>query len=300
MAKNEFIKLGDKIVTKPQGADYDLIPGKVYDLDWDRWNETYIFKENGSLNLPKKIYTTKRDIIFKKRILTYFNNTNTNTTGVMLAGTKGTGKSLMAKVLAKESGLPIIVVNSNYPSCKLIKFFKGFETPVCVIFDEVEKNFQTDKMLDFLDGIEKTAQKLVIMTCNDLSKVSEYMHDRCSRIRYLRKYTPEENIAFLSVLAEDLEIKNKDAVVEYCKNNIKLLSMDNIVSFMREVKMFEDDNFTPEEIIEFMNISTKNSNTTDITETVETIINNDDNDNKTDEDCEDDYYVDVPDPVEDY
>ena len=39
MSKNtEFIKIGDRVVAKPKGADYDLIPGKVYDLSYDRWN----------------------------------------------------------------------------------------------------------------------------------------------------------------------------------------------------------------------------------------------------------------------
>lgn len=64
-------------------------------------------------------------------------------------------------------------------------------------------------MLDFLDGVEKTAQKLVIMTCNDLSQVSQYMQDRCSRIRYLRRYSPDENAAFLPMLADDLVLRTK-------------------------------------------------------------------------------------------
>ena len=95
MAKNEFIKIGEQIIAKPNGADYDLIPGKVYDLSWNRWEDSPIFKENGELNLPKKVYSTKTDDIFKKRIITYFNKANTNTTGVMLAGTKGTGNSVI-------------------------------------------------------------------------------------------------------------------------------------------------------------------------------------------------------------
>lgn len=258
MAKNEFIKIGEQIIAKPKGADYDLIPGKVYDLSWNRWEDSPIFKENGELNLPKKIYSTKTDDVFKKRIITYFNKANTNTTGVMLAGTKGTGKTVMAKILAKESGLPIIVVNPDYPEGKLIKFFKSFTTPVCVLFDEVEKNFKTEYMLDFLDGVEKTVQKLVIMTCNDLSQVSQYMQDRCSRVRYLRRYSPDENAAFLPMLADDFGIKNKEEVVKFCKENIKLLSMDNIVSFMSEVKMLEDEDISLQEIINIMNISTKN------------------------------------------
>ena len=97
MTKNEFIKIGEQIIAKPKGADYDLIPGKVYDLSWNRWEDSPIFKENGELNLPKKVYSTKTDDIFKKRIITYFNKANTNTTGVMLAGTKGTGNSVKRK-----------------------------------------------------------------------------------------------------------------------------------------------------------------------------------------------------------
>lgn len=287
MAKNEFIKIGEQIIAKPKGADYDLIPGKVYDLSWNRWEDSPIFKENGELNLPKKIYSTKTDDVFKKRIITYFNKANTNTTGVMLAGTKGTGKTVMAKILAKESGLPIIVVNPDYPEDKLIKFFKSFTTPVCVLFDEVEKNFKTERMLDFLDGVEKTAQKLVIMTCNDLSQVSQYMQDRCSRVRYLRRYSPDENAAFLPMLADDFGIKNKEEVIKFCKENIKLLSMDNIVSFMSEVKMLEDEDISLQEIINIMNISTENI-PTKVSDTVEYDDECDDCDECNDvyDDCE--------------
>lgn len=203
----------------------------------------------------------------------------------MLAGTKGTGKTVMAKILAKESSLPIIVVNPDYPESKLIKFFKSFTTPVCVLFDEVEKNFKTEYMLDFLDGVEKTAQKLVIMTCNDLSRVSQYMQDRCSRIRYLRRYSPDENAAFLPMLADDFGIKNKEEVVKFCKDNIKLLSMDNIVSFMSEVKMLEDEDISLQEIINIMNISTENI-PTKVSDTVEY---DDEYDNEDNEYSDDDY-----------
>lgn len=250
----EFIKIGDRLVIKPQGADYDLIPGKVYDLSYDRYACDDIFKENGELSLPSKVYTSKKDEFFKKRVLTYFNNAFTDTTGVMLAGTKGTGKTIMAKVLAKESNLPIIIVDPQYPEHRLIKYFKQINTPVCILFDEVDKSFDTEKMLDFLDGLQKTSKKLVIMTCNNLGRVSEYLQDRCSRIRYLRKYTTEDNLEFLDVLIEDMGIKNVEAVSKFCRENIKLLSMDNIVAFLNEVKMLENEDITLDEIISVMNI----------------------------------------------
>ena len=250
----EFIKIGDRLVIKPNGADYDLIPGKVYDLSYDRYSGDDIFKENGELSLPTKVYTSEKDEFFKKRVLTYFNNAFTDTTGVMLAGTKGTGKTIMAKVLAKESNLPIIIVDPQYPEHRLIKYFKQINTPVCILFDEVDKSFDTEKMLDFLDGLQKTSKKLVIMTCNNLHKVSEYLQDRCSRIRYLRKYTTDDNLEFLDILIKDMGIKNVEEVSKFCRENIKLLSMDNIVAFLNEVKMLEDEDITLEEIISVMNI----------------------------------------------
>ena len=251
----EFIKIGKNIVIKPQGADYSLEAGKVYDLSWDRYNGNYIFTENGDLNLPAKVYNLKKDESFKKRVLTYFNSSGNQTTGVMLAGVKGTGKTVLAKVMAKESGLPIIVIDSGYPASQLNKFFKGFKTPVCVIFDEIEKKWDTNNMLDFLDGIEATAKKLVLMTCNKLSLVSEYMQDRCSRVRYIRKYGARDNEELIRSFVEDNGIKNVDEVTNYITSKMCILSIDNVLAFIKEVKLMENDNITLDEIIEDMNIS---------------------------------------------
>ena len=255
---SEFLKLGDIIVIKPKGADYSLEAGKVYDLNFSRFEGPRL-KENGELNLPPKVYKSKKDEIFIKRILDYHHNSKANTTGVMMAGTKGTGKSIMAKVIAKESNLPIIIVSPDFPASQLTTYFKQFTQEVCIIFDEVEKNYNTEMMLSFLDGIEKTCRKLVLMTCNEISCVSQYMTDRCSRVRYLRKYSENSNIEFLPMIVEDLQIKNPEKVIEFCKNEIKLLSMDNIFAFLQEVKAYEGVIDDLGEIISIMNISTKTS-----------------------------------------
>lgn len=266
---SEFIKIGKNIVTKPQGADYDLIPGKVYDLNWDRWESRPIFSENGDLNLPKKVYELKKDKTFKERVLTCFSKTGAQTTGVMLAGTKGTGKTILAKVLATESNLPIVVVNGEYPAEKLNVFFKEFKTEVCVIFDEIEKNWNTNKMLEFLDGVQATAKKLVIMTCNSLDSVSDYMKDRCSRIRYMRIYRENDNVELISKIVNDFEISNPEVVAQFMMTRIKLLSMDNVLTFLNEIKLFDDGENTIDklnELLEDMNISQKGNMPTKVTD----------------------------------
>jgi SpoVK/Ycf46/Vps4 family AAA+-type ATPase len=266
----EFIKVGNNILPKPKGADYELINGGVYDLKWDRFEGRAIFTENGKLNLPDKVYELEEDTTFKTRVLNNFNK-NDKSVGIMLAGTKGTGKTMLAKVIAKESNLPIIIVDSQYPANRLVTFFKQFTTPVCIIFDEIEKNFDTSSMLDFLDGVEKTTKKLVLMTCNNLNRVSEYLQDRCSRVRYIRKYTPTDNLAFLPMLIEDKQIKNAKEVEEFIKTKFKLPSIDNINAFLNEIKELEDEDLSLDDIIKYMNINLNDSSTPNITPDTDSI-----------------------------
>lgn len=256
---SEFIKIGDHIVAKPKGSDYDLIPGKTYSLEWDSWNDEPIIKENGEFNMPSKVYESKDSKFLKERVMTYFNKTSDQNVGVMFAGEKGTGKSVDAKYLAQCSGLPIFIVNPRFPVRQLTKVFKKFETPCCLILDEVEKNWNTEHMLEFLDGVEKTGKKLVLMTCNDLNRVSQYMQDRCSRIRYLRKYTVKDNYEFLPFLLDQYQIKNKEEVTNFVKDCVKLPSIDNMLALIKEIKLLEESELTITDIAKFMNMEINTS-----------------------------------------
>ena len=255
----EFIKIGNEITVKPklEGISYELISNKVYDLEYDRMQGRSYLKENGDLNMPKKLYKLEEDNKFIKRVLNYFNSENSGkTTGILLAGTKGTGKTMLSKRIALESNLPIIVVSTKHPMNCLNKFFKSFTVPVVIIFDEIEKNepfWNTRDLLGFLDGVESTAKKLVLMTCNDTCNIDKNLFDRCSRIRYYKEYKADSNSVFIRSMAEDKGVKNIDEVVTFITEKMKIKSFDNISSFLDEIVLFED--ITLEEIAEVMNIS---------------------------------------------
>lgn len=253
----EFLKNGNSVYIKPKGADYALENGKVYELTYDRFlGIQCTLKED--LQLPVQLYTNEKEDFFIKRIITHFEKTDKCTTGVLLDGVKGTGKTITAKRLAIASNLPIIVISSNVPTQMMSKWFCNFSQKVCVLIDEVEKTYITSDLLSFLDGINQTCKKLVIMTSNNFKSISQYMKDRCSRIRYIRHYTTQSNIEFVEQIANTVGVKNKEAVIQFCKENINLPSIDNITSFINEVKEFEDEITDLNEIAEILNVETKN------------------------------------------
>lgn len=255
----EFIKIGDEIniVPKLDGLEYDLKNGKIYDLYFDNRSGRSYLKENGNFNMPKKLYKLKEDDEFIERVLKYFNSENSGkTVGVLLSGTKGTGKTMLSKRIAIESNLPIIVVSTSYPSCRLNSFFKQFTTPVVILFDEIEKNeyvWDSTDMLGFLDGVEDNTKKLVLMTCNETGQIDDNFFDRCSRIRYFKKYEANSNSVFVRYMAEDKGVKKIDEVVDFIIEHMEIKSFDNISAFLDEVNLFED---TPlDELAKDMNIS---------------------------------------------
>ena len=263
---NEFINNGKRIVIKPEGQDYDLISGKVYDLLYDDFERYSYLKENGNLNMPKKVYEIEEDTKFIDRVLKFHNSEyNNGNTGILLAGDKGTGKSMLAKRIALKSNLPIIIVDSSYPLWQITKFFKKIKTETCIIFDEVEKNprmWPSEDLLIFLDGVQETNKKIVIMTCNKTNELDDNLFDRCSRIRYYRKYEANANEVFIKEMIEDKGLTPNQPLIDFIKR-FEVKSFDNINSFLDEYKLYletTDTNFMLEDVANIMNITLNNEN----------------------------------------
>ena len=264
---SKFIKSDNRIMAIPNGMEYSLEPGKVYDLKIRKqWGEIITqFTLNGEMNLPKKVFTTKKDELFIKRVLHSFNKDEKNTSGVLLTGEKGTGKTVTAKVIASQANLPIVVIHPETMLTELSDFFKSFDDSVCILFDEVDKNFETRDLLTFLDGIQKTARKLVVMTANDSNRVDEFLKNRCSRVRYFRNYSMIEDAKeYAEMIAKDRGIENVEEVVKFIVDTIKFPSIDNICSFIDEIIFTKEMQLTLNEVLYFMNINVDEKNSTTI------------------------------------
>lgn len=262
MENKNFVKIGEKVMFKPktEGLDYELEGGKVYIPSMDRYTEEITFQIVPNITLPEKLYTTQEDDKFVSKVLNRYTNANDGTTGVMLSGLKGSGKTIMMKRIAIESNLPIILIDKSFRPRDLISLFnKLCDTQVCILMDEVDKlgeYYDDDYLLKVLDGINSSGKKLMIFTCNDDEDISEYLKDRCSRIRYWRNYGEMPASMIASVLEDKLDDKSEiKPLTDFVQENFECASFDNIASFAEEVNMYPNDTF--EQLFEDMNLSAK-------------------------------------------
>jgi SpoVK/Ycf46/Vps4 family AAA+-type ATPase len=262
MENKNFIKVGDKIMFKPttDGLDYELESGKIYTLDIDKWSDEMSFKVAPDFTMPNKIYETDEDKRFVSKVLNYHNKIKEGTTGVMLSGLKGSGKTVTAKNIALQSNLPIIIVDKGFRPSMLTKLFNRMTNiDACFMFDEIDKlgeDYDDDYLLKILDGANSSGKKLVLCTCNNIDDINEYLIDRCSRIRYWREFDELSASMIQSILEDKLKDKKKiKALTDFIISNFEVISFDNISSFIDEVNDYPTAPF--KELFDDMNLSSK-------------------------------------------
>lgn len=257
-----FLKIGNKITFRPviEGLEYNLEPNKVYTVELDRYTDEINFTIAPDLVMPEKVYETEDSSKFVDRVINSFNKSKDGTTGVMLSGLKGSGKTITAKMIALKSNLPIILIDKSFRPSFLSKLFnKLAETNACILFDEVDKlgeDYDDDYLLKILDGANTCGKKLVLCTCNKPDDISEYLKDRCSRIRYWKEFD-EMSPSLIQKILED-KLNDKDEVkslTDYIVSNFGVVSFDNVVSFADEVNEYPNETY--EELFRDMNLSSK-------------------------------------------
>jgi len=164
----------------------DRLPPGNYTVCQNPLTKEYFLEESEPFTLPKKLYgKTNR---YADRILETFENRQPGTqVGVFLSGVKGSGKTLLAKQVSVNSGLPVIIVNTPFSDERFMRTIQGIEQPAIVIFDEFEKLYDREaqeSILTLFDGVYTARNKIMVITCNDKYSVQGFFHNRPSRLRY--------------------------------------------------------------------------------------------------------------------
>lgn len=260
--EKKFLKVGNSINFKfnTEGLECDLTPGMVYNIKIERYTDAISLEESSGLSLPSKVYCTQRDERFIDKVINSYNLSESGFTGVMLAGLKGSGKTVMAKVIANKSGLPIINIDKSIRPYILRNLVEKLgDTSVCFLFDELDKilaDYDDSVLLQVLDGSDTKGKHMILFTCNDDDEISEYLIDRCSRIRYWRKFDEMSPSLIMEVLNDKLNDKKEvKSLTDFIKDNFEVCSFDNIASFVKEANDYPTTTY--EELFEDMNLSSK-------------------------------------------
>lgn len=249
-----FLKSGNTFtVSSKEAMDlHDTLPAGNYVVKQNPINKQFYLEQIDTFEIKGKLYgnTTRH----AERILNTFKDRGLST-GVMLTGEKGSGKTLLTKQIsinAAAEGIPTIVINAPWCGDNFNSFMQTIDQNCVILFDEFEKVYDKEEqeaILTLLDGVYPS-KKLFLLTCNDKWRVDQHMRNRPGRIFYM------------------IDFKGLDTefVREYCEDNLldrtQIQAVCNISSVFSQFNfdmlkaMVEDMNRygeTPQEVIKLLN-----------------------------------------------
>lgn len=254
--KKLFSTNGDRvgiIKLNPDNTSEKLQP-RVYSVGYNQIVGFYLNIIKDDFDVPDVIFGD-----YKKRAEKVMNtyNARSTSTGVLLTGNKGSGKSMISELIANmaiEQGLPVILVNEEFTGDTFTSFMDDIGE--CVLFfDEFAKVYEDsqDGLLSLLDGT-MSRKRLIMMTENKTTRINEFMLNRPGRIFYHFKYDKIGE----DFITEFCEYHNVAEIVEdlkYIRSTAIEFSVDVVQAIVEEYKRYGGK---VDDIVKDMNIDVGN------------------------------------------
>lgn len=225
-------------------VSYNEIPVGVYKISMSKQG-FYLEYVMSEFVFDYKIYGLQEDFI--NHVIKTYNEAQTGNLGILLNGTKGTGKTVAAKMIANRLHLPVIIVQNMGQEMNL-QMMNYLSTEInfdCVFFfDEYEKTFDKDTtILSFMDGVYNSeSRKVFLLTTNTLS-IDRNLIGRPSRILYLKKFGNLEIETASEFLDDTLNNKEyKQEVLEFI-NLLSISTIDILKSVVKEINIHGIEEF---------------------------------------------------------
>ena len=234
-------------------SNVDTVPKGIYNvgLSMTGW---YLERTADEFVFNYKVYGLQSK--FMQHVLTAFKNTKGNF-GILLNGTKGTGKSVTAKVLANKFNLPVIVVKSfGENNTQLIEFLASFNFDCVFFFDEFEKNFsdKDSSILQIMDGVYTSEYRRIFLLTTNETNINDNLISRPSRLRYIHEFSNLEPEITREYLNDTLNDKSHiEDIIDFV-DTLQISTIDILKSIVEEINIFGFDKFMEDK--SFFNIKT--------------------------------------------
>ena len=234
-------------------SNVDTVPKGIYNvgLSMTGW---YLERTADEFVFNYKVYGLQSK--FMQHVLTAFKNTKGNF-GILLNGTKGTGKSVTAKVLANKFNLPVIVVKSfGENNTQLIEFLASFNFDCVFFFDEFEKNFsdKDSSILQIMDGVYTSEYRRIFLLTTNETNINDNLISRPSRLRYIHEFSNLEPEIIREYLNDTLNDKSHiEDIIDFV-DTLQISTIDILKSIVEEINIFGFDKFMENK--SFFNIKT--------------------------------------------
>lgn len=247
-----FVQSGD-VFTPTQGRDSMLDALPIGNYIVIQTMQGFMFKRTDKFNDTGRMYgnITKR----AERILNTFSD-RPRTTGVLLAGEKGSGKSQLARLVSQmgyERDMPTIIINAPFHGDGFNELLASIEQPAIIMMDEFEKVYSErehqEAVLTLLDGM-MTSKKMFLLTVNDKYKVNDHMKNRPGRIFYALDFAGLEIEFIREYCADNLNNQDETESIVKVSAMFKAFNFDMLKALVEEMNRYDETAF---EALEMLN-----------------------------------------------
>lgn len=236
---NNWITFGNSYSLKEVSQQLPKLPAAIYRAcENPLTKEIYLTQVQSRFNFEYKVYGIESPLI--SRIVTTYKHTTGNL-GVLLNGTKGTGKTVTARILCNELQLPVLIVPEPFEN--IPAFLHEIQQEVVVFIDEYEKiysDYDDRKLLTVMDGVMNSEHRRVFLLTTNQLHVNDNLLQRPGRIRYVKTFKDlplETIIEIVDDLLTHPEYRNE--TIEYIAS-LESITVDIVKSVVEEVNIHNE------------------------------------------------------------
>lgn len=240
--KNNWITSGNFYALKEVSQQLNALPVAIYRMNEDQMTkEIYLTQVQERFDFSYKVYGIERPLI--NRIVKTYQHTSGNL-GILLNGTKGTGKTVTGRILCNELKMPVIIIPESFG--KIPSFLNEIQQEVIVFVDEYEKIYQDydgKGLLTVMDGVMNSDYRRVFLLTTNRLTVNDNLLQRPGRIRYVKTFGDLPLQSIIEVVDDVLiHPAHREEAIEYIAS-LECITIDIVKSVVEEINIHNESPF---------------------------------------------------------